>query len=388
MKIIINLNAIKRPLTGIGYYTKNILQELIDTGHDVVAIRHVKLLRGKEISNFLGDIDKSKLENTEGLKKYFVETLRNVPGTYFFKHIILSFILNKRLKALSKSGYIYFEPSFVPIKFLGKTITTIHDLSFVSHPDFHPEERVRYLKKMLKRTLQVSDHILVDSDFIKDELCSLYPSYASKVSTLYLGADKSFTNVKLDSDVEYLKSVQLLENQYVLCVGTLEPRKNLARLIDGYSNLSNEIRDRYPLVLVGSVGWKNNEFDTKLKKLRAKGQVRVSGYVSDTQLKCLYRSAAVFVYPSLYEGFGLPVIEAMSSGTPVITSDIGATKEVAGNCAELVDPFSIDDISRGLKNLLSSEIVREKYKKAGLKRVEYFSWKKCSNDLVNIIQSI
>ena len=305
MKIIINLNAIKRPLTGIGYYTKNILQELIDTGHDVVGIRYAKLLRGKEISNFLADIDKNKGENAEGIKKCFVETLRNVPGIYFFKHMILSFILNKQLKSLSKSGYIYFEPSFVPIKYAGKTITTIHDLSFISHPDFHPEERVRYLKKMLVRTLQISDHILVDSYFIKDELCRLYPSYASKVSTLYLGADNSFSHIKLDSDVEYLKSVQLLENQYVLCVGTLEPRKNLVRLIDGYSKLSSEIRDRYPLVLVGSVGWKNNELDIKLKNLQAKGQVRVSGYVSDTQLKCLYRSAAVFVYPSLYEGFVL-----------------------------------------------------------------------------------
>lgn len=388
MKILINLNSLKVPLTGIGHYTKNIVKELLKSEHELSAICGSSILKKEEISFYLDSFETEIGSKKSGLKSKAVELIRSIPGAYFIKHKLLSFKLRNTMKSLSNEGYVYFEPSFVPLEYDGKIITTVHDLSFISYPEFHPEERVKYLTSMLGRTVEKSDLIMVDSDFIAGELNTCYSKNSDKVKTLYLGVDESFSPESLNSDLMTLEELNLKKDGFILSVGTLEPRKNLVRMLKAYVDLPQELRKAYPLVIVGDKGWKNSELESILSPLIANGEVRQIGYVNNDTLRCLFRSAAVFAYPSLYEGFGLPVIEAMSSGTPVLTSGVGATKEVAGQSACLVDPLCIDSISEGLLKLLSDKDLRGSMREGGLLRAKQYSWKKCSDELIKYMEEL
>ena len=169
----------------------------------------------------------------------------------------------------------------------------------------------------------------------------------------------------------------------MLSVATLEPRKNLLRLVEAYTQLPENIRNDFPLVLVGDSGWKNTELFEKTAELFKKKQIRITGYLSDDTLKKIYSAAKLFVYPSLYEGFGSPIIEAMASGTAVITSNYGAMAEVAGESALLVDPYSIEDLKAAMLALLSNDGLCSKLSEKGMQRAAQFRWQETVEQLIN-----
>jgi alpha-1,3-rhamnosyl/mannosyltransferase len=185
-----------------------------------------------------------------------------------------------------------------------------------------------------------------------------------------------------------LDRLKLHNKSYILSVCTLEPRKNLTRLIEAYKSLPALTREQSPLVLVGDSGWKNEAMLDSARALVASGQIKFTGYVSDRELKQLYASAMVFAYPSLYEGFGLPVVEAMASGAPVLTSNSGATKEVAGDGALLVEPTSIEAITSGLLKLIENPLLREQLVEKGRMRVAQFTWTNTVDDLLQTIEQL
>ncbi|MEJ7825908.1 MAG: glycosyltransferase family 1 protein [Solirubrobacteraceae bacterium] len=174
------------------------------------------------------------------------------------------------------------------------------------------------------------------------------------------------------------------ERPYVLATGTLEPRKNLARLLDAWTGLTPALRDAYELVLVGPTGW---DADTILARARSAG-ARITGYVPDAELAALYRGCELFCYPSLYEGFGLPVLEAMHAGAPVITSDVSSLPEVAGEAALLVDPLSVDAIRDAIACLLGDPGERDRLRAAGRVRAATFSWERTATELRDLLYRI
>ncbi|MEZ9442631.1 glycosyltransferase family 4 protein [Vibrio sp. 10N.222.54.F12] len=385
-KLLINVSPIRMPLTGIGYYTLNILSELLSHDIDVVGIRNGKLLTRDALSDlaYCFHFPSSDQSAPSPKKRLLVELLRSVPGIYQLKSYLLSFRAQQQLKTLANQGYVYFEPSFVPFNYSGTTITTVHDLSFLSHPSFHPATRVSYLKDKMQGTIARSDHIVVDSDFILDELHDFFPSSKSKSSTLYLGVSGGFkAHSKKECDI-LLKSLEIEHDKFLLSVATLEPRKNLNKLIDAFKLLPDSVRKLHPLVLVGDQGWKNAELMDNAKDLVERGQIIFTGYVADDDLKRLYASAGAFIYPSLYEGFGLPVIEAMASGAPVITSNVGATAEVAANGALLVDPSSEVSISNAILELIRDPERKAKLVECGIKRASGFKWSHTVDQLLKI----
>ncbi|MFH0259601.1 glycosyltransferase family 4 protein [Vibrio barjaei] len=390
-KVLINLSPIKRPLTGIGYYTLNIVKELLNRSVDIVSIHDGRYLNSEQTVKFIQDFELAGLVNAKsgsGLKRKLVNIVRGIPGSYQLKKLLLTIKLRPKLKMLAESQYVYFEPSFIPFEYAGKTVTTIHDLSFVTHPEFHPSSRVEYLQSSLSSTIAQSDHLVVDSDFILDELNQHYAESIGKTSSLYLGVDEGFGPQNTEGSSSLLDKLNLQNKTYILSVCTLEPRKNLTRLIEAYKSLPALIREQSPLVLVGDSGWKNEAMLDSARALVASGQIKFTGYVSDRELKQLYASAMVFAYPSLYEGFGLPVVEAMASGAPVLTSNSGATKEVAGDGALLVEPTSIEAITSGLLKLIENPLLREQLVEKGRMRVAQFTWTNTVDDLLQTIEQL
>lgn len=390
-KVLINLSPIKRPLTGIGYYTLNIVKELLKRPVELMSIHEGRYLNLEQTAKFIQDFELAGLVKTKsgsGLKRKLVDIAGGIPGSYQLKKRLLTIKLQPKLNMLAESNYVYFEPSFIPFEYAGKIVTTIHDLSFVTHPDFHPRSRVEYLQSSLSTTIAKSDHLVVDSDFILDELNQHYAESIGKTSTLYLGVDEGFGPQHTEDALSLLDRLNLHSKSYILSVCTLEPRKNLTRLIEAYKLLPALIREQSPLVLVGDSGWKNEAMLYTARSLVASGQIKFTGYVSDRELKQLYASARVFAYPSLYEGFGLPVVEAMASGAPVLTSNCGATKEVAGDGALLVEPISIESITLGLLKLIENPLLREQLVEKGKTRVAQFTWKNTVDDLLRTIERL
>ena len=391
-KFIINLNVLNQPLTGIGYYTLNIVKELLNRDIELVGIKNSDILTKDQVSSLVSNLALLEIQEEKyspakkSLKETLVSLLRRIPKIYYIRHKIKSLLLSSKLNILAEKGYVYFEPCFVPLDYLGKIITTVHDLSFIQHPEFHPEERVKHLTSELPRTVEVSSVILVDSDAIAVELKKLYPIYSEKIITLYPGVDESFKQCEKCCDV--LSSFGLKSKSFILSVCTLEPRKNLSRLIEAYKLLPEQIKEEYPLVLVGDQGWKNADLFNSAKELFDKRQIIITKYISDDLVKQIYSSATIFAYPSLYEGFGLPIVEAMASGTAVITSNYGAMAEVAGDSAILVDPHSTEELKNAIMSLLTDIKLRNYFIEKGLDRAKTFKWNKAVDKLIFVAHEI
>jgi alpha-1,3-rhamnosyl/mannosyltransferase len=187
---------------------------------------------------------------------------------------------------------------------------------------------------------------------------------------------------------ETLSAYGLNYGRYLLVVATLEPRKNLARLVEAYSCLDNNVRNHYPLVIAGAKGWLTEHLETRLAPLERNGQVKRLGYITQQDLPLIYAGAHGFVVPSLYEGFGLPLLEAMASGVPALTSCRSSLPEVAGENALLVEPENIDELATGIVQLIEDDSWRKTVIRGGLQQALNYSWERCIADTIGIYRTV
>lgn len=279
---------------------------------------------------------------------------------------------------------LYHAPAFLPLSFSGPTIITIHDLSFLRYPAAHPEERVRMLNRHLPRAIEESSFVLVDSDFVRGEVREAYGAPADKVVTTHLGVSERFHPMSELHTRPVLERHGLRHGRYVLSVGTLEPRKNLVGTLEAYGMLPAAIRGSHPLAIVGMLGWHMSEMKSRLAALSRAGDVMALGYVPENDLPDLYAGAAAFIYPSIYEGFGLPVLEALASGVPVVTSNRSSLKEVAGDCAATVDPEDYPGLSAALLEALREHEGKQADRKRGIEWAKNFTWALCAEKTASI----
>lgn len=252
----------------------------------------------------------------------------------------------------------------------------VYDL--ISFKDFAvPQRRAKAIERAtLGPALQKAARILTISEATAQDLISLFPSTKGNSTVMSLAADDRFTATYSKSDLAAVRKKFQLTKPFVFFAGTLEPRKNLVQLIRAYAELPATLRGTYDLVLAGKKGWEYDSVFTAITQLGLSDQVHHLDYVSDDELAKLYAAAEVFCFPSLYEGFGLPVLEAMQSGTPVITSDLSSLPEVGGDAVVYVDPTSDQSLVTALQNVLTNPALRRKLKTAGLKRAKTYSWKR------------
>jgi alpha-1,3-rhamnosyl/mannosyltransferase len=279
---------------------------------------------------------------------------------------------------------LFHETNFVSPQFKLPLVTTVHDMSYLRYPQFLPKDRLAWLRRRMGVTLGRSRVIVTDSRFTRDELLELCPGVdPRRVVVTQLGVDlEYFADPAHELRKEEVRRRLELPAQFVLYLGTLEPRKNLQGLIQAYRMLPERLQREYPLVLAGMSGWKENYFRRALDELHGRGVLREVGYVDETDVPALMKSASVFCFPSFYEGFGLPPLEAAACGTPVLCSRAASLPEVMGEAAVYVDPSSPDEISAGLLQLLDDESLRRSLQTAGPARAALFSWESCARQTV------
>lgn len=281
---------------------------------------------------------------------------------------------------------LFHATNYVASPFEGTLVVTVHDLSFMRYPETLPRDRLAWLSKGLPDTLRRAKQIIADSHFTKNELISLLDIQKDRISVVHLGVGREYKprdNEKLHLK---LKEFDLKPNGYILSVGTIEPRKNILSLIQAYELLPDSLKSRWPLVLVGMRGWKEKTIFKRLASSASKGKIRTLGYISPEKLPYIYNGATLFVYPSIYEGFGLPPLEAMASGVSVITSDRASLPEIVGDAGVLVDPDDVESFAMAIESLLDDKEKCKQLVQLGLLRSRNFTWKACAENTFNVYQ--
>jgi glycosyltransferase involved in cell wall biosynthesis len=267
----------------------------------------------------------------------------------------------------------------------GKRVLTIHDLSFLRYPE-GADPRLRwYLTQAVPRSIGQADLVLADSLNTKSDLIELLGVEAGRVEVLYPGVEERFRPL----DEESLVPVQArysLDFPFILTVGTLEPRKNHVGLLHAYSLLKGRCPHR--LVIAGGKGWLYEDIFQEVERLGLEEMVFFLGYVPEEDLPALYNLADLFVFPSFYEGFGLPPLEAMACGTPVVVSDLSSLPEVVGDGALLIPPQEIEALAEAMEKALSDPSLREELRSKGLERAKRFTWSEAAKRLLTIYEQM
>lgn len=266
---------------------------------------------------------------------------------------------------------VHWGPTFVlPWLTPCPCVVTVHDMTFELFPQAHERIKRLYFPLMIRMAVMRANHVLAISNNTAQDLARLIPASRVKTRVTPLGASVPAA-VPTSLPASPVSVPTPIEPPFILSVGTIEPRKNLPRLVQAWQQLSDTERCAHQLLVVGATGWLVDDLQAQVGE---DASVVFAGHVPDAQLNACLQAATAFVYPSLYEGFGLPVLEAMASGVPVLTSGVSATLEVAGDAALLVDPESVDEIRAGLARLLSDTQLRAQLIEAGRARVMQFSW--------------
>jgi len=276
---------------------------------------------------------------------------------------------------------LFYSPDFVlpPTRPGTRTLLTVHDLSFLRYPDHFVPKLVRYLERVVPASVARADRVLADSEATRADLIRLLGTPPEKVEVLYSGVDARFRPKPEPRERERLRARYGLDRPYVLSVGTLQPRKNFVRLIRAFARLPDTGR---VLVIAGGRGWL---YESVLEEAaRHPDRVRVMGFVEDADLPALYRGADLFVFPSFYEGFGLPVLEAMACGVPVVCSGVSSLPEVAGDAALLVDPEDEDGLMGAMRRALEDEGLRREMMARGRARAAEFTWERAAQQLLGV----
>ncbi|HEY0367789.1 MAG TPA: glycosyltransferase family 1 protein [Pyrinomonadaceae bacterium] len=260
------------------------------------------------------------------------------------------------------------------------TVVTIHDLSLLLNSEVHEQQLVRRARWRLPLMAKKASGIITPSNSVKMEVCEAFGINPEKVAVT---PEAPRTAFKRREDPELLSRLRV-DRDFILFVGTIEPRKNLRRLVEAFDRLLRNTSLSPKLVIAGGQGWLMDDFDSFIKRKGLEDRICLTGYLQDEDLCALYSSCRAFVYPSLYEGFGLPPLEAMACGAPVITSRIPSLMETVGSAARLVDPNDVDDLARAIAEMLSEEHVREYYAELGRSHVKKFSWEQTARQTLEV----
>jgi alpha-1,3-rhamnosyl/mannosyltransferase len=283
---------------------------------------------------------------------------------------------------------MYHEPNYLPMPFDGPLVLTLCDMSCFDHPETHPVERVRLMQHHLPAAIARADHLIVISKDSGQALQRWFDVPSERITTTYLAADDRFKPHTTELLQPALAKMDLTPQGYVLCVGTLEPRKNLSTLFAAFAGLPEPLRKRYPLVVAGMSGWNTDDLMKSAQALIRSGELRLLGYVKDELIAPLYAGASVFCYPSRYEGFGLPALEAMASGVPVLTTNRTSLPEVVGSAGLMVDPDDVGSMRDSLRNLLEDRDLAMRLAAAGLERSTTFSWNRCALETLKVYEQV
>ncbi len=282
---------------------------------------------------------------------------------------------------------VHFPDYATPILYKGKKIATIHDMAMFTMKDKYTKGQVLTKRFFMDRTIKTSDKLICISEFTAKELKKYYPNVDDKkIEVIYNGFDYEEVDLTEEQKQVTLQKFNI-NSKYLLYVGTIAPHKNIDRLIEAFK-IIKEKGYEHQLVIAGKKGWMYDEVFEKVTELGLKDFVIFTDYISDEELEVLYQEADVFTFPSLYEGFGFPPIEAMARKVPVISSGEGALLEVVGNAALICNPYDVNDISNKIEQVIKNDELRLDLISKGINRYKYFSWEKTCKQTYEVYQSV
>lgn len=344
------------------------------TAHQVTGLRHRKLSR-------LWFLQKPGLEPAAR----WVDSVLLAPYGRLARRVMAD-RLTQQLQGMDvfhTSDVLNFAPPGV------KTVTTIHDMTTRLFPEHHTAETIALQEEKFRFAREEADAIIAVSESTKRDAVRLLGLDPARVQVVYEGADPMFRPLPPEVVRAELARYGLEPGGYLLHVGTVEPRKNLVRLVQAYGAVwEKRPLSTPPLVLAGATGWFFREVFEEIERLGLKEQMKFIGRVADVDLPALYNGALFLAYPSLYEGFGLPALEAMACGTAVLTSNVSSLPEVVEDAAILVDPTEVESIANGLQTLLDNTTLREQLERAGHQQAAQFSWKKAARSTLAVYQNV
>jgi glycosyltransferase involved in cell wall biosynthesis len=356
MRVAIDTRSLRPPLTGIGHFVHRLMNALLP-----LLAPDEKLLsfNGWRIEpldvNFLARIEGLNLDEgtARTLPSAASRTLTFLRQNHLMRNAIRAFYAS-RFHGAEKQLDLFHAVRYVPPGAFHKPVLPIiYDLSHIRYPQAHPRERVETLERQLTSLTRVP-YVQTISEFSKSEIVSVLGISPDRIYVTYPAPSAHFQPQR-DGDNECLDKYGLAAKSYFLFVGTREPRKNLKSVAEAYATLTAEVMKQFPLIWVGPSGWGDLELSSAAERARRDEQIRIVGYAPDRELAALYRNTVLFVMPSIYEGFGMPVIEAMACGAPIAASRIPVFEEIAGSYARYVDPMDIEGWRKVLKDVINGE---------------------------------
>lgn len=286
---------------------------------------------------------------------------------------------------------VMFFPNFetMPSFFQTPKVVVVHDISFLTHQNLVMPRNVYRFKRNVRRSLRQAKKVITVSEHSKKEIVDHYKIHPDKVEVVYNGVDTSVFKPASTQEIAAITRKYKIKGSYLLFVGDIQPRKNIEGLLHAYRLLPAEIKDKYCLVLAGSKGWRDGAIHEAIERFQKEGnKIQPLGYVPDEDLPALYSGAEVFVYPSLYEGFGVPIIESMACHTPVITSNISSIPEIAQEAAILVDPHDVRQLSEAIEKVLKDKDLQQDLIEKGQRNIERFNWDRSAQKLLDIFHEV
>ncbi|WP_219064672.1 glycosyltransferase family 1 protein [Pseudomonas sp. UMAB-08] len=377
MKLVLSVEPVRFPLTGIGRYTYELALRLQQSPE----ITDLQFFAGRR---FLPSLPIAANESGNGysLKRAVQKNFLAIEAY----RLLMPMLRKRALKG--HADFLYHSPNYYLPPFAGRSVATFHDLSPFTWAHCHAPQLARYLQKELKTTLLRADALITDSEYTRRELAEYFAWPIERIHTVPLASSAEFHPRSPLILRDALKRHGLEVGGYSLFVGTIEPRKNIETLLDAYSRLPLALRTRWPLILTGYHGWRNDAIHERLEVAKREGWARYLGFVPSEDLPLLFAGARLFVFPSLYEGFGLPVLEAMSSGVPVVCSNSSSLPEVAGNAALMCEPTDVEALTGLIQKGLEDESWRTTAIEEGLLHAASFSWERCAMETLQVYKTV
>jgi glycosyltransferase involved in cell wall biosynthesis len=372
MRVLVDCTQISRLKAGVGVYAQNLLSELIQIDSDLSLF----LL----IQDDDPDLDFNQYSNVK-LIRFNAKIFRKLPFRFLLEQLFIPLLAIKyKIQVIHSLHY-----SFPLAPMSAKKIVTIHDMTMFLIPETHLRFKVYYFRFFIRASIWLVDELIFVSRSTQNDYLRYFSKPCASCHIVPLGKSPLFRSDLDPLSISHVINTYGLKRPYILYIGTIEPRKNLIRLVEAFSELAVTYPD-HVLVIAGMKGWMYEDLFELVRKFDMEKRVIFTGFVLDKDKPYLIKGCEIFVYPSLYEGFGLPLLEALSCGVPALTSNVSSLPEIAGDAALLVDPTSEAEIADGLNRLLGDRVFQDMFSKKAIKQASGFTWSKTAQHTLVVYQ--
>ncbi|MFC1646379.1 glycosyltransferase family 4 protein [Candidatus Omnitrophota bacterium] len=373
MNILIDFTQIPIQKVGIGIYALNLINQL----HRIDHVNKYFIVAQDDDSS-LNFIKNSNFCVIKIKSKFFRKFILRI----FIEQLYIPFLtMRHTIDAVHSLHYSF--PLFMPVK----KIVTIPDMTFYKLPNLHIFIKRHYFKYFIYLSSFCVDKIITISKSSRDDFLETFPFYKKEIEITHLGKDEAFSSHLQKPEIDKIKSKYKIKDDYFLFVGTIEPRKNIGKLISAFNKfLKNQ--DNVQLVIIGKKGWHFDDVFDLVNQLSLQKEIIFTGFITEVEKMSLMRGAKIFIYPSLYEGFGIPVLEALACGIPTITSNISSMPEIAGDAAVLIDPYDEEELYHALKKLYCDTSMYLDLKQKSTDQAMKFSWDSTARNTLRVYNSL